>query len=225
MPKSLALTSISLFAVLNVLADLISFTPFLGVPGASFRLGWISSTLTGFLLGTKLGGISCLIGGFVEIFIGQPPIFGFFTPLRPAISAFITGMLVSRKWHIPAIALFTLVLIWLLLPVGKDASVILIFHIVGLGIILFFRGKIGDFIESKVTRRVALGLILAVYCGNISRHLFGSILSATILNLPSIFFVSALPFTLIEQLTFAIGTTIIGLYLNRLKLRELLQSG
>ena len=224
-PRSLILTYISVFAALNALADLIPFTPILGIPGSSFRLGWILSPLTGILLGAEAGGISCMIGGLIEILLGQPPIFGPVTPFRPAVSAFITGMLASRHWLTPAITLSTLILVWLVLPVGEGASIILIFHITGLAIVLFLRGKIGDLIRSKTTKSAAWGLSLAAYCGNISRHLFGNILSATILNLQPIYFISALPYTLIEQLTFAIGTMIVGISLNRLRLREFLQLG
>ncbi len=225
MPKSLVLTYISVFAALNALADFIPFTPILGIPGSSLSLGWILSPLTGILLGVKIGGISCLIGGLIDIFLGQPPIFGPFTPLRPAISAFITGMLASKYWRIPAVTLFALILLWLLLPTGRDASVILVFHITGLVIILSLRGKIGDLIRSKSTERVAWGLFLATYCGNISRHLFGNILLVTILNLPFVFFIAAIPYTLIEQLIFASGTMVMGIALNRLRIHEFLQLG
>jgi len=61
-PRSLILTYISVFAALNALADFIPFTPILGIPGSSFRLGWILSPLTGILLGAEAGGISYLIG-------------------------------------------------------------------------------------------------------------------------------------------------------------------
>lgn len=222
-PRSLVLTYISVFAALNALADFIPFTPILGIPGASFRFGWILSPLTGILLGTKVGGISCLIAGLTEVFLGQPPVFGPFTPLRPAISASITGMLVSKHWHIPALTLFSLILVWLLIPIGKDASTILIFHVTGLATILLLRGKIEDLVKSKTSEKTALGLFLAAYCGNISRHLFGNILLATALNLQSVYFISAVPYTLIEQLTFAIGTMMIGIPSYRLRLHEFLQ--
>lgn len=55
MPKSLVLTYVSVFAALNVLADLIPFTPFIGAPGFSFTFGWILSSLSGILLGAKIG--------------------------------------------------------------------------------------------------------------------------------------------------------------------------
>jgi len=219
-PKSLILTYVSLFAALNALADIAPFTPILGVPGASLRFGWITSPLTGILLGTRMGGISCLIAGLVGSFLNQPLVFGPFTPLRPAISASVTGMLVHKNWRVPAITLFLLILIWLLLPVGRDASVVLIFHVVGLAAILLLRGKIGDFVTSRTSRRNSLGLFLCAYCGNVSRHLFGNILLATMQNLQPMYFISAAPITLIEQTTFAIGTMIVGGALLRVGLGQ-----
>jgi hypothetical protein len=216
MPKSLMLTYVSAFAALNTVANFIPFTPVLGIPGSSFRLGWVMAPLTGILLGAKIGGISCLLSGLIGIFLGQPPIFGPFTPISPAASAFVTGMLVLKKWRISAIALSSLILLWLMLPTGQAASTVLIFHTVGLGMILLFREKIGDLARSGNAKSESLGLLLAAYCGNISRHLFGNILSATILNLSATYFVSAFPYTLAEQLTFAVGTMIMGVSLSHM---------
>lgn len=215
-PKSLVLTYIAVFAALNALSDFIPFTPILGVPGASLRFGWVSSSLTGILLGAKIGGLSCLIGGLIGFFLGQPQIFGPFTPLRPAISASIAGMLISKHWRVPAITLLTLISVWLSLPTGRYASVIVIFHITGLALVLLLREKIGDLARSKFPKESGLGLFLVSYCGNITRHLFGNIILATIQDLQFIYFISATPITFMEQLTFATGTMILGLSLSRL---------
>lgn len=226
-PKSLSVAYVSVFAALNALADLVPFTPIMGIPGASFRLAWVLSPLTGILLGPNLGAISCLIAGLSGIFLGQPPIFGAFTPfvgpLRPAISAFVAGMLASKRWGIPASVLSVLIVLWLLLPTGRAAFVILIFHMAGLAMTVLLRGRIGDFVSSEKTRNAYWALFSAAYCGNVSRHLFGNILLVIILDLQPIYFVWALPYTLIEQVTFATGTTIIGISLNRLRIREYLR--
>jgi hypothetical protein len=221
-PKTLILAYISVFASLNVLADTIPFTPILGIPEASFRLGWILSPLTGILLGAEIGGISCIIAGLIEL-LYQPLTFGPFTPLRSAVSASIAGMLASNNWYVPAASLFSLIIIWILLPIGKEAYMILLFHVVGLAMILLFRGNIAKFIRSEDSKKTFLGLFFAAYSGNISRHLFGNILSATLLNMPVAFFLASIPFTFVEQLVFAFGAAIIGISLNRLHLRELIK--
>jgi hypothetical protein len=128
-------------------------------------------------------------------------------------------MLATKEWRIPAVVLFSLISVWLLLPVGREAYLVLIFHLAGLAAILLFRGKVGDFVRSENRKKASFGLFLAAYCGNISRHLFGNILSVTILGVPAIIFIAAIPYTLVEQLVFALGATIIGNAL--LKLRHL----
>ncbi len=222
MPKSLILTYISVFAALNALADFLPISQILGYSG-SLTFGWILSPLTGILLGMEIGGVSCLVGGVIAIFLGRSPTFGPFTPLTPAISAFVAGTLVTRRWHISAATLSSLILIWLLLPVGREASIILVFHIAALAMILLVRGKFGDIMKLEDRKKISWRLFLIAYCGNISRHLFGNIMFATILNQPALFFVTPIPYTFAEQLVFALGTMIIGTSLARLRLREFSQ--
>lgn len=221
-PKSLLIAYISVFAALNVLMDLVPFTPVLGIPGTTLSFGWIMSPLTGAVLGAEIGGVSCLISGLISVFQGQPPVFGIFTPFRPALSAFITGMLVSKHWSIPAATLFALIIGWLMLPVGREAWFVLGFHIVALATILILHKRIGLFTESNNSKKVAAGFFIATYCGNISRHLFGNILIAIYSNSSSLIFISAIPLTFAEQLIFASAAMILATALNRLKLRKFL---
>lgn len=222
-PKSLTLTYIGVFAALNALADLVPFTPILGVPGASFRFGWVASCLTGVLLGPSTGVVSCLIGGSISLLTGQAQIFGPFSLLRPAISALISGMLISERWKAPAAILLLLVSVWLSMPVGRDAAAILVFHITGLAIMLSLRKIPAKLARSRQIRDNLWGLFLISYCANISRHLFGNIILAALYHLEPVYFVAAAPITLIEQLTFAMGTTILAAPLNRLPLGLLQQ--
>jgi len=67
------------------------------------------------------------------------------------------------------------------------------------------------------------GVAVVSYCGNISRHLFGNILYATFFKLPSIVFISAMPFTFIEQLTFTVGAILIGIPLLQINIRRQLR--
>ncbi len=221
--KSLALSRVSVFAVLNALTDLVPVSPILGIPGSFLTFGWIISPLTGILLGAKIGGISCLIGNLLTVFFGKQLLFGPLTPLRPAVSAFIAGMLASSNWQIPAATLFSLIMIWFLLPSGMQASLVVVYHFFGLGIILFLRSKIAKFVSSENLRKASIGFATATYCGNISRHIFGNILSAMILNIPPIAFVWAMPYTFVEQSVFVVAATIIGISLKRLGIRQILQ--
>jgi len=176
------------------------------------------------LLGPVEGGVSCIIASLIELFLGfQTWNFGVFSPFRAGLSAFQSGLLVKGKWKIAATILGGLIFIWVLLPTGREALIVLSFHLIGFILILFFRSSIGRYMDSSVWRKVMLSIAIATYCGNISRHLFGNTILAIIANLPPIYFISAIPFTLVEQITFTAATTIIGAALTRTRLREFIK--
>jgi hypothetical protein len=77
--------------------------------------------------------------------------------------------------------------------------------------------------SSSLWKQVALGVAVAAYCGNISRHLLGNILLAVLTDVPSIVFVAAIPFTVIEQTSFLAASTILGVALTRTRARALIE--
>jgi hypothetical protein len=68
-----------------------------------------------------------------------------------------------------------------------------------------------------------LGVAVAAYCGNISRHLLGNILLVVLTDVPLIVFVAAMPFTVIEQTSFLVASTILGVALMRTRARTLIE--
>ena len=224
-PRTLILSLISTFAALNIMADLIPFTPILGVPGASFRLGWVLAPLTGIMLGPVAGGLSCIIASLVELFLGvQLWSFGVFSPFRAGLSAFQAGLLISGKWKTSVTVLVFLMFMWIFLPSGREALIVLSFHVFSLILILIFRSNIKKYANSPVLWKTALSLATASYCGNISRHLFGNVLLIWLTGIPSSIFLLALPLTLTEQFTFTTATTILVVALSRTHIRELTDS-
>ena len=99
---------------------------------------------------------------------------------------------------------------------------ILPFHLLGILLILIFRSRIGGYVDSSVWRKAAFGVAVASYCGNISRHLLGNILLVLIADVPSIFFITAIPLTLMEQVSFTLAATVLGVALVRTRMRELI---
>jgi hypothetical protein len=69
---------------------------------------------------------------------------------------------------------------------------------------------------------VALGVSIAAYCGNISRHLLGNTLLLFLWNLSPLIFISAIPLTLIEQLAFTITSAILGGTITKTAIRDIL---
>ena len=221
-PKTLILSLISVFAALNILANALPLTPVLGVNGTYFRLGWVLTPLTGFLLGPIAGGISCMIAGLTELLIGfqvsQP--FGVFSPLRAFLSAFLSGSLGQGRWKTALTIHGLLIVLWVLLPTGREAIAIIPFYLLGFFFILVFRSRIGQYVASPSWSKIALGIAVLSYCGNICRHLLGNILLVFLADVPPIVFITAIPFTLLEQVTFTAASTILGVALTRTRLRD-----
>jgi hypothetical protein len=210
-PKTLRIALISIFAVLNLLGSVIPVTPIIGVSGTFFKLSWVIAPITGLILGPLAGGTSCIIASLIETALGfQDWTFGPLSLIRSAISALQAGMIASKRWKISASILTLFIVIWTILPTGRDSGITLIFHLTGLVLIVFFREKINTYLNLDDMKMKIFAIAVVSYCGNISRHLFGNILYATFFNLPSIIFISAIPFTFIEQLTFTIGAILIG---------------
>lgn len=224
-PRALVIALISTFAVLNIFANLFPITPILGISGAFFKLGWVFAPLTGILLGPVEGGISCILASIIEFSFGiQSWIFGVFSPFRAGLSAFQAGLLQRGKWKTALILLILLIFSWISLPSGRDALIVISFPLLGFFLILFFGSRIEYYIASSVWKKRALGFVVASYCGNISRHLFGNTLLVLLSNMSPIIFISAIPFTLIEQGLFAIASTILGMALMRTRLKEITSS-
>lgn len=222
--KTWKVAVIPTFAALNVLAGLIPVTPVIGIPGVFFKLSWAVAPLTGLLLGPLAGGLSCFIASLIESLLGLKVwAFGPLSLMSSTISAVQSGLITSKRWRVSTAILALLILVWVTLPIGRESAAILVFHLTGLLLIVLLRGRVGEYLNLDDVKKVAVGVAVASYCGNISRHLFGNILCVTILKLPSIVFISAIPLTLIEQLTFTIGATLIGTPLARLELRRRLR--
>jgi len=221
-PRSLAL--ISVFAALNLIVDIIPFSPTIGIPGTFFRLGWILSPITGILLGPLAGGISCTIAGFLSIAMGiQPWTFGIFTPFRSGLSALQSGLLAQNQWKLALALLSFFIGVWFMLPAGRDAWPITSFHIIGVLLIVMFRSNIQTYIHSPNLDKVALGISIAAYCGNITRHLFGNTILLFLLDLSPLIFISAIPLTFIEQLAFTLASAILGGTIIKTSIHDVLQ--
>lgn len=223
-PKTLTISLVSMFAALNIIADLVPLTPILGLQGTFFRLGWVLAPLTGILLGPVTGGLSCVIASLVELFLGVQgwAPFGIFSPFRAGLSAFQAGLVVKGRWKTALSIMGTLIVLWALNPLGRDALIVLVFHIVGSLLIISIRSKIRDYIDSPVLWKLTLSITVASYYGNVSRHLLGNVLLIYLVGTPSLIFLSAFPFTLIEQVSFTAAATILGVALYRTRLRRFL---
>jgi hypothetical protein len=222
-PATVAVSLIAVFAALNVVADFVPVSPVLGFT-SFLTLGWILSPLAGLLLGPFSGGASCLIATLVEFFLGlnvAPQLSlgpaGFF---RSALAAVQTGLLSSGRWKLASAVFGVLILGWLALPAGRAATGILVFHILGLVLILVSGRRMERSLESQSRWKAGAAVTVSSYCGNISRHLFGNTLLVVFVGLPAQIFLAAIPFTLVEQTFFSFASFALGTALIRLRLRQ-----
>lgn len=196
--KSLLVSMVSLFAVLNGIAGYIPLTPILGFGGKSFKLEWITGSLSGVILGVPYGVISPVLG---EIMQGGNGTFGFLSYLTVAIPAFQIGLLRRKKWKIPLFVLAALTVTWTYMT---GLCVAMVPHIIGIFLIptltLLRRVNDNDF----------LSILISSYCGNITRHASGCILLSLMYGFTPTTFITALPLTIAEQTFFCLGTAVIG---------------
>lgn len=212
----------TMFAVLNVMSDFFPISPVLGFTQSKLTLGWVFAPLTGIMLGPIIGSMSCLLAAIVGLFLGFPTLipFGPAGLIRSALSALQAGLISSGHWKVSTSLLALLVLSWLFVPTGQEAVPVLVFHLLALLLMVVLRNRIVKGLDSPNRATVGLTVAIIVYCGNISRHLYGNLLFAVIVHMPALIFVASIPLTFLEQTFFSVVSSVLGMYLIRLGLRK-----
>ncbi len=225
MPRSVVVSLLATFAALNVVADIVPVTPVIGVTGAFFRLSWVVAPLTGLLLGPLWGGASCVLAGLAEVGFGfqSPQPFNLFTPVRMGVSAVQAGWAITGRWKTAATVLSSLIGVWVVLPTGRETLLAVSLQGVGCVLLIAFGSRIRGYGASASWRQVAVGVAVAAYSGNVSRHLLGNLLLVILVNAPTTLFVAALPFTIVEQAAFLTAAVILGTAITRTRVRALLE--
>lgn len=67
-------------------------------------------------------------------------------------------------------------MLWYLTPVGVEAPFYQVLHWLALVLVLVFRGKITEFIESTSTTKMTLGIALGSYIATIAEHMTGNLI-------------------------------------------------
>lgn len=224
-PRPVVVSLLATFAALNVVADVLPLTPVIGVNGAFFRLSWVVAPLTGLLLGPLWGGGSCVLAGLAEVCFGlQPPQpFNLFTPIRMGLSAVQAGWVIKGQWKMAMTVLGSLIGVWAVLPTGIEALLAVSLQGVGCVLLVAFGSRIRGYVASPSWRQVAVGVAVAAYSGNVSRHLLGNLLLVVLADAPSTIIVAVLPFTIVEQATFLAAAVILGTAVARTRVRTLLE--
>jgi len=211
--KGITLTVI-LAAVYAVLSFLPGF-PVIGVSGSKIDVARSLEIIYGLVLGPVLGPFTAFLGAIVGKTLAGGGIGLFFTPLA-IVSSFMAAAMNRRKfsklggWIFSATLLAGLIICWYLTPTGRDAPYYPIPHLVGLGMILLFRGKIMEYLHSRERSRLVLGVLLSSYPSTMAGHMLGNLIFMQLSSQSALFFVSILPISIIERVTLTVIATIIG---------------
>lgn len=149
----IALTGI--FAALSwIVSEFVPGIPIIGASGSRISFDAALAPIYGILIGPYLGFLAALIGGLVA----AGSLFTILTSFCTGISAFVAGMLVTRKagvgkilpgWIFSAIAVALLIIGWYSTEIGRQAPFYPILQGIGLLAILTTRGWIANKIEEK----------------------------------------------------------------------------
>jgi uncharacterized membrane protein len=192
-PKYLRISTkeIALTAVFAALIAIITRLP--GIPIAlGIRAGTIEFSvplypLAGILLGPWIGALAVLIGNIIAWIIPTSTVMGFLLIPAGVFAALCAGFLVRRtkwmNWKTAAAVLTVLIALWYVTPLGLEIPFYPFFlHVPALLLILIFRGKIFEFVNSTSKRAVTLGIGIGSFVGVMADHIWGSIMFVTAVN-------------------------------------------
>jgi hypothetical protein len=151
--REIALTAI--FAALSwAVSEFVPGIPIIGASGSSISFDASLAPTYGIIIGPYLGFLAAVIGGLAA----AGNLFTILTSFCTGISAFVAGMLTTRKvgkiiygWIFSAAAIAILLVGWYSTDVGRAAPFYPIPHIAGLFLVLIARGWIANKIQEEKT--------------------------------------------------------------------------
>jgi len=188
--KNLRLSTreIALIAVFAALIAIVTRLPgipiSLGIPTGKIEFSVPLYPLAGILLGPWIGALAVTIGNFIAWLIPKSTVMGFLFIPAGAFAALCTGFLVRRtkwaNWKSAAVLLIVLIALWYVTPIGFEAPLYPFFlHVPALILILIFRGKVSEFVNSASKRVVTLGVGIASFVGVMADHMWGGVMFVT----------------------------------------------
>lgn len=200
--RDIAMTAI--FAALSwIVSEFVPGIPIIGASGSRISFDAALAPIYGIIIGPYLGFLAALIGGLVA----AGSLFTILTSFCTGISAFVAGMLVTRRnsngkvmrgWMFSAILLALLIGGWYSTEVGRQASSYPIPHLLGLLVILAARGWIANKIEEERKEKA-----LSPVKGLNSQHVIGGVISIAL--------GTTCYFTYLDLATVAKGLSMLGI--------------
>lgn len=175
--KKLALVSV--FAALLVIISRLPGIPIMGGAG-KIEFTVILAPIVGVVLGPWLGGLTVLLGDFIAWLIPSTTFFGLLFLPCGAIAAIVSGTLARKDkayyWKVAVSVLGVLNVLWYLTPPGREVFFYPFLHWAAFILVLFFRKRIADFIQSDIKQKLTLGITLCCFAGIMANHMAGNLI-------------------------------------------------
>ncbi|MGD0804165.1 MAG: hypothetical protein ABSA11_08850 [Candidatus Bathyarchaeia archaeon] len=213
--RSRDLAAVTIFAALYAAGSFIPGFPIIGLAGSSIEPVRAIEIVYGLLLGPIYGPAAAFLGSVIGNTINGGGSNLFFTPLA-AISTFSAACLGRRRvWRIPGWALsaatmIVLIVTWYSTDVGQGAPLYPSLHLLGLAVILVFRGRIADLIHSKDAKKITLGVVLTAFPSTLVGHLLGDLIFIALLHPLPALFMGTLPIAVMERTFLTLLATVVG---------------
>jgi len=208
------LALVSVLAAVYALGSFLPGFPMIGVPGSRIDVVRSLEPAYGLILGPILGSLTAFLGAM----IGKMMTGGSAVPFTPLalLSAFVAASLGRRTifrikgWIVAASVLALLIAAWYVTPAGSIFLYYPFMHLIGVAIILLFRGRIANYAESRNKAKLSLGVLLCSFPATMAGHMLGNLIFYYLYNPSPFFFISILPITVFERITLTVLSTLIA---------------
>ncbi|MDH7478018.1 MAG: ECF transporter S component [Candidatus Bathyarchaeota archaeon] len=179
---------IALFAALIAIITRLPGIPIsLGIQSGDIEFSVPLYPLAGILLGPWIGALAVIIGNIIAWIIPTSSVLGLLLIPAGAFAALCGGFLTRRtrwaSWKSAAVLLAVLIALWYLTPIGFEAPFYPFFlHVPALILILIFRNRVFDFVNSTSKSFVTLGVGIASFVGVMADHMWGNVMFITAVN-------------------------------------------
>ncbi|MEM3696890.1 MAG: ECF transporter S component [Candidatus Bathyarchaeia archaeon] len=173
---------IALFAALIAILTRLPGIPIsLGIQSGDIEFSVPLYPLAGILLGPWVGALAVIIGNFIAWIIPTSSVLGLLLIPAGAFAALCAGFLTRQArwagWKSAAVLLAVLIALWYVTPIGFEAPFYPFFlHVPALILILIFRNKIFDFVNSASKKFVTVGVGITSFVGVMADHMWGNVM-------------------------------------------------
>ena len=115
-----------------------------------------------------------------------------------------------RGWAIAAAILFVLIVGWYWTQTGHAAPYYPVLYFISLGIVIGFRRKLVEYLQSENEGKLSLGIALCNFPSTMAGHMLGNLIFISLLRPEPLFFMSILPVSAVERIVLTILSTIIA---------------